>query len=50
MKKITPELKKKINQSSDYDFKVTQNEGVIIVKIHPGHPGNKAGLKERDII
>lgn len=48
MTDITPELKKKINQSIDY-FNLSKDEGVIITKIDPKSPADKAGLKVGDI-
>ncbi|NEO53527.1 MAG: PDZ domain-containing protein [Okeania sp. SIO3B5] len=48
MNDITPELKKKINQSNN-SFKLSQDKGVIITNIYPKSPANKSGLKVGDI-
>lgn len=48
MTDLTPERKKKINQSNN-SFKLSQDKGVIITNIYPKSPANKSGLKVGDI-
>lgn len=47
---ITQETRKEINQSQDFNFKIAQNDGVLIVRVIPGSPAERSGLKPGDII
>ena len=50
MVNITEETRKEINKSEDFNFKISQNEGVLIVRVIPGSPASKGGLKPGDAI
>lgn len=47
---LTPELRKEINQGHDMGFKVTQDTGVLIVRVAKDSPAKAAGLQSGDII
>jgi S1-C subfamily serine protease len=47
---LTPELKKQINENRDFAFPVTQEEGVIIIRVISQSPAQKGGLKPGDIL
>ena len=50
MVNLTKETKEEINQSQDFDFKIPQDEGVLIVRVIPRSPAAKSGLEPGDII
>lgn len=50
MVNLTPEMKERINQDGELDFKVDQEEGVIIVRVMAGTPAEESGLQQGDII
>ena len=43
-------IKEEINLSGDYNFKATENQGVIIVEVMRNSPADKGGLKRGDTI
>jgi S1-C subfamily serine protease len=47
---LTPALRKEINQDSDANLKVNQDEGVLIVRVFDSSPAAKAGIQQGDII
>ncbi|NEP21028.1 HhoA/HhoB/HtrA family serine endopeptidase [Moorena sp. SIO3I6] len=47
---LTPELREKINLDENFDMKVNQDDGVLIVRVVPGSPAQRAGFKSGDII
>lgn len=50
MMTLDPSLQEDINLSRDYNFKITEKQGVIIVDILPNSPADKGGLKRGDTI
>ncbi len=50
MATLTPETKEDINRDSGAGFKVTQDQGVVIIRVVKDSPAQKAGLKPGDII
>jgi len=47
---LTPEIKQTINGDSELGLTVNQDKGVLIVRVMPNSPADKAGLKAGDII
>ena len=50
MVNLTEDTRKEINKSEDFNFKISQHEGVLIVRVIPGSPAAKSGLKPGDAI
>ncbi|MDJ0660302.1 MAG: HhoA/HhoB/HtrA family serine endopeptidase [Crocosphaera sp.] len=47
---LNPELRKELNEDQQLGFKVTNNEGVLVVRVVNDSPAQKAGFKPGDII
>lgn len=50
MATLTPELKQKINSDPNSGLTVDEEQGVLVVKVIPGSPAAKAGLRAGDVI
>lgn len=50
MTELSPSLKEQINQEKRFGFQVTQERGVLIIRIVEGSPAAQAGLKPGDVI
>ncbi|MGK7934600.1 MAG: HhoA/HhoB/HtrA family serine endopeptidase [Xenococcaceae cyanobacterium] len=50
MMTLDPSIKEEIDLSRNYNIKVTENQGVIIVGVRPNSPAEKGGLKKGDTI
>ena len=50
MTALTPEIKQKLNKSSNGHFRVIVDQGVLLVRIVSGSPAARAGLRVGDII
>jgi len=47
---LTPALRKEINQDTDANLKVNQDQGVLVVRVFDGSPAAQSGLQQGDII
>jgi S1-C subfamily serine protease len=50
MVNLSPETKETINNQKELKLKITEEKGVLIVKVIPNSPAAKAGLKQGDTI
>lgn len=47
---LNQETKTEINSTQEFDFKIAQSEGVLVVKVIPGSPAAKSGFQPGDVI
>ncbi|MEN9517649.1 MAG: hypothetical protein RLZZ381_237 [Cyanobacteriota bacterium] len=47
---LNQETKAEINSSQEFDFKITESEGVLVVKVIPRSPAAKSGFQPGDVI
>jgi S1-C subfamily serine protease len=47
---LTPALRKEINQDTDANLKVNQDEGVLVVRVFDNSPAAQGGIQQGDII
>ncbi|MEN9871454.1 MAG: hypothetical protein RLZZ171_2446 [Cyanobacteriota bacterium] len=50
MVNLNQETKAEINSSQEFDFKITESEGVLVVKVIPRSPAAKSGFQPGDVI
>ena len=50
MMNLNEELKESLNSDPRANFKIEEDEGVIIVRVVPGTPAEKAGLQNGDLV
>ncbi len=50
MVNLNQETKTEVNSSEEFDFKITQNEGVLVVRVIPQSPAEKSGFEPGDVI
>jgi S1-C subfamily serine protease len=47
---LTPSIRKEINENQDFKLKISQDEGVLIVRVMDKSPAEQAGIQQGDII
>ena len=47
---LTPELKEQLNRNPRANFRIEDEEGVLIAQVVPNSPADKAGLRDGDLI
>jgi S1-C subfamily serine protease len=50
MVNLNQETKAEINSSQEFDFKITESAGVLVVKVIPRSPAAKSGFQPGDVI
>ena len=50
MVNLNQQTKQEINSSKEFKFKITQSEGVLVVRVIPRSPAAKSGFKPGDVI
>jgi S1-C subfamily serine protease len=47
---LTPSLKKELKENSEFNFKLNQDKGVLIMRVMDKSPAKKAGMQQGDVI
>lgn len=47
---LTPSIRKEINENQEFNLKINQDEGVLIVRVMENSPAAQAGIQQGDII
>ena len=50
MVNLNPETRSEINSSQEFNFKIAQQEGVLVVRVIPRSPAAKSGFQPGDVI
>ena len=50
MVNLSQETRKEINSNKEFNFKIAESEGVLVVKVIPRSPAAKSGLQPGDVI
>lgn len=50
MVSLTPELIEQVNKSDEFKLKITQNQGVLVIRVVPNSPAQQAGFQMGDVI
>lgn len=50
MVNLTPEMREQINADEEFELDIQEEAGVMIVRVMPGTPAEKSGLRRGDII
>lgn len=50
MATLTPEVKQEVNGNSSIGFNITEESGVLVIKVVPGSPAERAGIRAGDVV
>jgi Do/DeqQ family serine protease len=50
MTTLTPEVKQEINSNSNAGFNISDDQGVLVMRVVSGSPADRAGLKPGDVV